>query len=97
MGDNNISCLNHRVLRKRLCYEGRNFYSFYAIFKYYLVANTHSKMTDECVFTTNECAFMKNTYSKMPDECVFMTNECALMKNIHSKMPDECVFLRFES
>ena len=71
MGDNNISCLNHRVLRKRLCYEGRNFYSFYAIFKYYLVTNTHSKMPDECVFMTNECALMRNTHSKMTDECVF--------------------------
>ena len=28
-------------------------------------------MTDECVFTTNECALMKNTHSKMTDECVF--------------------------
>ena len=56
------------------------------------MANAHSKMTDECVFTTNECALMKNTHSKMTDECVFMTNECALMRNTHSKMPDECVF-----
>ena len=35
--------------------------------------NTHLKMTDECVFMTNECALMKNTHSKMTDECVLLT------------------------
>ena len=72
------------------------FTPFSAIFTYYLVTNAYSKMTDECVFTTNECALMKITHSKMTDECVFTTNECALMKNTHSKMTDECVFFTEE-
>ena len=68
-----------------------------AIFKCPVMKNTHSKMFDEYVFTTNECALMKNIHSKMTDECVFTTNECVLMKNTHSKMPEECVFFTIGS